>query len=641
MFNSYAGDASANYKEGKAGVVGTNYKRIYNKRVSVANGNELQIAGRFDYGIMTGCLHVPDITRNLISVRQLTKDGYSLTFSEDKVLLHHPNFLTAIQIGTLNNNLYVATTDLNRVMKVPTSAEANLGEAMDVFTSQNWDPKPQFGSDNNSSKCYAFAPTDLTNINQADTFNDLTVDLLHRRFGHVDPNKIIQLLRREAVDGLQISRDKLRPMHYCEHCIIAKATQHSMSKDKSTAILPSKRVRRINRDKFFEIVHTDLIGPLQVESINGMRYGITFTEVNSRYRWFYPLRSKNDALDALKSFHAEITSQGFNIKILKSDNGGEFTSHAYKSYCTQVGITQRFTQPHTPQSNSFAERFNRVLGERSRAMLYCGRLPLYLWDETMETVTHIYNRMIGPGHPSKTPFELLYGYKPDCSHLRAYGCLAFAYNFDVTRQKLDPKALKGTIVGYDKQSSAYRIYIPSKHKVMRSGHVIFNEHRTYYDETENTNAKDPLKLLADSDFNEKDIPTTKISPNAVSTNSFQPPVLDRVTQIRTNGDATSSRKSSRTVVPVTRMHIGHDWKEVHPATSEDYAYCHFMDNARAFNVEELIEQTVYEDDSFSQFIQITLLPLICKHCEVRIVYNGKMPLIVKLTPSIKWIPLSL
>jgi hypothetical protein len=238
-------------------------------------------------------------------------------------------------------------------------------------------------------------------------------------------------------------------------------------------------------------------------------------------------------------------------------------------------------------------------------MLYGGHLPLYLWDEAMETVTHIYNRMIGPGHPSRTPFEILFGYKPDCSHLRAYGCLAFAYNFDVTRQKLDPKAFKGTIVGYDKHSSSYRIYIPSKRKIMRSGHVIFNKHRTFYDKTANTDVMDPSKLLSVSDFSEGAVPITKISSNASSSKQFsppQPPIFDRQTEIRTNDKAVSSRKSLRTTTPVTRMNIGHNWGEAHAASLRDESRCYFMDGARAFNVEELIDQTVLEDDSYSEFI---------------------------------------
>jgi hypothetical protein len=44
----------------------------------------------------------------------------------------------------------------------------------------------------------------------------------------------------------------------------------------------------------------------------------------------------------------------------------------------------------------------------------------------------------------------------------------------------------------------------------------------------------------------------------------------------------SSRKSSRTITPVTRMHIGHNWGEVHTTSVEDDIHCHFMDGARVF-----------------------------------------------------------
>ena len=36
------------------------------------------------------------------------------------------------------------------------------------------------------------------------------------------------------------------------------------------------------------------------------------------------------------------------------------------------------------------------------------------------------------------------------------------------------------MVGYDKNSSSYRIYIPEQRRILRSGHVIFNEHTTYF-----------------------------------------------------------------------------------------------------------------------------------------------------------------
>ena len=100
----------------------------------------------------------------------------------------------------------------------------------------------------------------------------------------------------------------------------------------------------------------------------------------------------------------------------------------------------------------------------------------------MATVVYVYNRLPSPGNTRyayTTPYELLYGIVPDVSHLRIFGCDAYAYNFDVGRQKLDDTAIRGVFLGYDDRSSSYLIYIPEKRKIMRSAHVVFNERGFY------------------------------------------------------------------------------------------------------------------------------------------------------------------
>ena len=142
MMHSYAGGREVDGREAGGRDCGrecsTNYKPIRGKFVRVANGNKLAIAGRFDLGGMTGILHVPDIARNLLSVRQLTKDGYKIIFSEDKVHLEHRMFAQSIEIGTLSNNLYVASADLHRLIQ-PAPAEALLADnpsEMDIFVAR-------------------------------------------------------------------------------------------------------------------------------------------------------------------------------------------------------------------------------------------------------------------------------------------------------------------------------------------------------------------------------------------------------------------------------------------------------------------------------------------------------------------------
>jgi transposase InsO family protein len=50
------------------------------------------------------------------------------------------------------------------------------------------------------------------------------------------------------------------------------------------------------------------------------------------------------------------------IKVLKSDQGGEYKSEAFDNYCKINGIHQQFTVPHTPQQNGIYQRKNRTRG---------------------------------------------------------------------------------------------------------------------------------------------------------------------------------------------------------------------------------------------------------------------------------------
>ena len=60
-----------------------------------------------------------------------------------------------------------------------------------------------------------------------------------------------------------------------------------------------------------------------------------------------------------------------------SDNGGEFKSRRFESFCGEVGIlTQVYTVPDTPQLNGIAERFNQTLFTKVRAMMLTATFQL-------------------------------------------------------------------------------------------------------------------------------------------------------------------------------------------------------------------------------------------------------------------------
>ena len=109
---------------------------------------------------------------------------------------------------------------------------------------------------------------------------------------------------------------------------------------------------------------------MQTRSLGGAWYFMIFVYDRSRFTRAYFIRKKSDVFEYFKEFRIKVAKQtGKYIKILRSDQGGEYTSGDFKIYCTDNGIQQQFTMTNTPQQNGVVERKNRTLVECARNML--------------------------------------------------------------------------------------------------------------------------------------------------------------------------------------------------------------------------------------------------------------------------------
>ena len=77
---------------------------------------------------------------------------------------------------------------------------------------------------------------------------------------------------------------------------------------------------------------------------------------------------------------------------------------------------------------------------------------------------YMMNRCTTSGVHEVTPHEKYYGKKPDLSHTRIFGAIAYVHIPDVKRQKLDPKSEKCILVGYSLEQKGYKCYNPSTRK---------------------------------------------------------------------------------------------------------------------------------------------------------------------------------
>ena len=138
----------------------------------------------------------------------------------------------------------------------------------------------------------------------------------------------------------------------------------------------------------------------------------------------YLLNSKDEAMNMFLTYKAEVENQlNKNIKILKSDRGGEYESNKFSELCAKFDIIHQTTTLYTPQQNGIAERKNRTLKEMVNSMLVSFEAPQNLWGESLLTAKYILNRA-----PHKKldfiPFKLWNRRAPSYHYFKMWGCLA-------------------------------------------------------------------------------------------------------------------------------------------------------------------------------------------------------------------------
>ena len=100
----------------------------------------------------------------------------------------------------------------------------------------------------------------------------------------------------------------------CKGCIVGKHPEHKFDRGKES------RVTCI-----LGLIHSDIIGPMPINSIIGSRYVLTFIDDLSIFTWVYFLKKKSEVLEKFIDFKASIeTVTGSTIKDIIYDNRGEY-----------------------------------------------------------------------------------------------------------------------------------------------------------------------------------------------------------------------------------------------------------------------------------------------------------------------------
>ena len=117
--------------------------------------------------------------------------------------------------------------------------------------------------------------------------------LIHNCLGHPNISKLQKMVPRfSSLSSIE-----------CESCQLGKHTRVSFP----------KRLDQQTKSPF-ELIHTDIWGPSQVESTLGFRYFVTFIDDHSRCTSLFLMKTRVELFSIFQKFHAEIQIQ-FNTFI--------------------------------------------------------------------------------------------------------------------------------------------------------------------------------------------------------------------------------------------------------------------------------------------------------------------------------------
>ncbi|KAJ6866233.1 Retrovirus-related Pol polyprotein from transposon TNT 1-94 [Populus alba x Populus x berolinensis] len=421
---------ASNHMTSKPGMLTDVRKYFGNDSVVIGNGSSLPIVGIGDSFIkqnntklpINDVLLVPELTKNLLSISQLTKQfPVNCEFSDVDFCVKERKTGQPLITGRRKGDLYV----------LHNSPELHFSYRFKTGSAEVW----------------------------------------HQRLGHPQASAV-QLLKNK---GLIDVTGAMKTEQLCDSCQLGKLSKlpFSHSEHSSTDVFEKIHcdlwgpapVLSIGKFKYYACLVDDFskytwIIPLHNKS-DFLTVFISFETYVSR------------------QFNKQ-------IKVFHSDGGGEFINSKLSSHFRSTGIVHQVSCPYTPEQTGMVERRHRIIRELGMTMLFHSGTPLFLWVEAFSTAVYLINRLPSSALNSDTPYFRLHGKHPIYSSLRIFGSRCFPYTWDTRRNKFDPKSVPCIFVGYSDQHKGYKCFHPTSKKIFVSRHVVFSESLLPYKQTNTT-----------------------------------------------------------------------------------------------------------------------------------------------------------
>jgi hypothetical protein len=194
-------------------------------------------------GELKNVLYVPDLGVTLMSVTCLSMNGYSVSFCKEHAYIQRESIIimTASRSG---EGLYKVLATVSHHATIALTADT--GSA--------------------------------------------TLNVWHKRLGHVNHQTVRRMANGIGTIGMKISPGSESTDECCHGCEVGK--MHKLPFSNSTTKYSSVG----------ECVVSDLVGPMQVNSVGGARYYVLFKDVYSKYKMVYFLKHKSETANCFLEY---------------------------------------------------------------------------------------------------------------------------------------------------------------------------------------------------------------------------------------------------------------------------------------------------------------------------------------------------
>lgn len=205
-----------------------------------------------------------------------------------------------------------------------------------------------------------------------------------------------------------------------------------------------------------QVLYFDVTQPLpSTEHTPFSRYLLIGRDKASKYIFCEAISERSQVSQLvflLVSFIDKVTHGG--VAIVRTDGANEFATKLLIDLYAARGIVHQISLPHSSSQNSTAERTNRVILERTNAVMLASRLPNSVYGLAARYVALVHNNTFALDEVGTTPAMSLGMPTVSVSHFIPFGAVVAAAHLKTPPNGGIPRGFTGIFCGYSNPSGS-------------------------------------------------------------------------------------------------------------------------------------------------------------------------------------------